>query len=115
MAIDLWEAVSCGDVKTVSSLLEKGANPNHSLYRTRYKIDDEWVGRRPPLHEACTNGKLQTVRLLVERGGADVNRGGGYYSRSPLHWACNAGYKDLVKYLIEEANCKCGVGEYLYL
>ena len=67
--------------------------------------------RDPPLHNACENGKVQIVRLLVVRGGADVNRGGGgFNNRSPLHLACRVGYKDLVKYLIEEA--KCNVGEY---
>ena len=90
----------------MTSLLEKGANPNHSVYWS-----DEWKWRDPPLHNACIIGKLQIVRLLVARGGADVNRGGGgLYNCSPLHYACREGYKDLVKYLIEEA--KCDVGEY---
>ena len=62
------------------------------------------------MHNTCENGKLQIVRLLVVRGGADVNRGGVGFNWSPLHWACIRGYKDLVKYLIEEA--KCDVGEY---
>ena len=89
----------------MSSLLEKGADPNHSLY-----WNNEWGWRGPPLHNACENGKVQIVRLLVVRGGADVNRGGGLFNWSPLHSACRRGYKDLVKYLIEEA--KCNVGEY---
>ena len=91
----------------MSSLLEKGADPNHRLYWS-----DERGWRGPPLCNACKDGKLQIVRLLVVRGGADVNRGGvvGFHNWSPLHWACRKGYKDLVQYLIEEA--KCVVGEY---
>ena len=66
------------------------------------------------MRTACGDGKLPIVRRLVEKGGADVNRGGGgAFNRFPLHLACRGGYKDLVKYLIEEA--KCDVGEYQYL
>ena len=83
-----------------------GADPNHSLYWS-----NEWW-RGPPLHLACKSGKLQIARILVERSGANINRGDGSWDRSPLHWACEGGYDDLVKYLIEEA--KCNVGEYQY-
>ena len=84
-----------------------GADPNHSLYWS-----NEWLWKSPPLHLACRRGKLTITRILVERGGANINRGDGLLDRSPLHLACEGGQKDLVKYLIEEA--KCNVGEYQY-
>ena len=108
LAKDLWQATAIGDINTVTTLIEKGADPNHRLYWS-----NEWRWRRPPLHLACKNGELPITRILVERSGANVNRGDGELDRSPLHWACTRGHKDLIKYLTEEA--KCNVGEYQYL
>ena len=103
-ARDLWQATSDGDYTRVSALIEQGANTNHKIYWSA-----EWKLKNPPLHTACKNGKLQIVRLLVEKGGADINRGNGIFNRTPLHWACLNGHKSIVMYLFNEA--KCDIGE----
>lgn len=57
----LEQAVRQGDVGTVKSLLEKGADPNGRLH-SGYSL----------LMLACSEGRLEIVRLLIEKG-ADVN------------------------------------------
>ena len=49
--------------------------------------------------EACRDGKLSSVRYLIENEGVDINR---YFC--PLNFACEYGHFDIVKYLIEKAN-----------
>ena len=92
-----------GDDDSVSELLDQGADPNHQLYWS-----DEWVSKLPPkyppLHDACSEGKLKIAQLLVKRD-ANVNRGGGRYNRTPLHCACYGGHIDTVKYLVDDLQC----------
>ena len=56
---------------------------------------DGWT----PLLKACEGGKVETARLLLDRG-AYVNFRTAKYSNSPLHRAANYGYLELVKMLV---------------
>ena len=94
LAIELLNAVSCGDTDKVKTLLESGANPNHS-------VEDA-----PPLHYACVNGNIEIARALVT-GGADVDKC-DERDWTPLYFACRWGLKTVVVYLIKEAGCKVG-------
>lgn len=72
------EAVLEGDIETIALIL-------------RYK--PEWVNARDDngweaLHEASRSGNVSSIKLLVERGGADINaRTGNHDGGSVLWWA----------------------------
>lgn len=104
LARELWQATNDGDIDRVTALLEKGVDPNHHLFWT-----DRWKKKYPPLQRACRSNYPGVVKLLVERGGAAVNRGDGDDNSTALHWACVRGHKDIMQYLVKGA--KCNVGE----
>ena len=57
-----------------------------------------------PLHQACKQGWLDIVEILIEKYGCDPNvvtKSG----ESILHYACRYGYIDAVKLLIEKYGC----------
>jgi hypothetical protein len=84
----LIDAVKTGDLQTVESLLNDGADINQG-------DDQGWT----PLNFAAGKGDLAVVRLLVESG-ADVFRV-GRDNRTPYMIALAAGRVDVVKYLRE--------------
>ncbi len=87
----------------MKSLLEQGADPNHHLYWSK-----EWSGSKyPPLHEACENGYLEIVKVLVVHG-ARTDKGDRLSNRVPLHYACEGGHTYVVQYLIKEVGCSTG-------
>ena len=100
LARALLDAVEANKVSEVVRLLGEGADPNHQWY-----WDDK--DRRPPLHEACVNGNLTIIQLLVNAG-ADPNRSGGKFNMTPLHYACWSGHNAIVQYLIKDLKCKPG-------
>ena len=53
-----------------------------------------------PLHSACIDGRLATVRDLVETRGHPLNveDNAGWL---PLHDACNCGNLEIVRFLVE--------------
>ena len=77
---------------------------SHQLYWS-----DKWTffnRKFPPLHQACRDGKLDIVKMLVT--GVDVNKGDARENSTPVHQACYKGNKDVVEYLIREAGCEVG-------
>ncbi|HSE41068.1 MAG TPA: ankyrin repeat domain-containing protein, partial [Acidobacteriota bacterium] len=84
----LIEATRNGDVATVKSLLDRGADVNA---KSRYNIT--------PLAISCDKGNLEMVKLLVERG-ADLNAEDSFYHASPLSWAAENGNVEIMKFLI---------------
>ena len=54
------------------------------------------------LHQACKQGWLDIVKLLIEEYGCDPNVTNKYAHQSPLHYACQYGHKKVVEYLINE-------------
>ena len=105
LAVSLWEAVAANDEQAVTSVLDKGANPNHELYSTEKWSTSIEENERHPLLVACKNGNLVVLKLLVERNDVDINR-----QLSPvLHASCGRyGNLDIVKYLVEDAKCDYG-------
>ena len=91
----LLHAVSRGQSRAVTCLLEAGADPN--------KCDAD---NRSALHEAVTNNLTDILRLLL-RAGADVEARDAD-SWSPLLVACYLGLRDCVQILLE-AGAKPGV------
>ncbi len=104
LAEDLYEACNPGsNVRKVKSLLEQGADPNDQFY-----WNEEWPDwKYPPLHKACENGYLETVKVLVVHG-ARTDKGDRLSNRVPLHYACEGGHKEVVQYLIQEVGCSTG-------
>jgi ankyrin repeat protein len=87
----LFDAVSSGSADVVRWLLENGAKSECVA-----ELEDGAPRRNFALCQACEDGRLDMVEMLVEYG-ADVNV---YYGgRTPLLWAEAHGHKDLVKYL----------------
>ena len=107
MARELHQAVKDGDVGKVNDLLQMNITASHQLYWS-----DEWnkgysrPPMLPPLHQACRDGNLRIVKMLVT--GVDVNRGDARENSTPVHQACRRGNKDVVEYLIREAGCEVG-------
>ncbi len=60
----------------------------------------EW-NQVTPLHEACTGGHLDTVKILLVNG-ADINAT-NKYGLQPLHIAASEGYQDILQLLIDHA------------
>ena len=57
-----------------------------------------------PLHQACKQGWLDIVEILIEKYGCDPNvvtKSG----ESPLYYACRYGHINVVKLLFEKYNC----------
>ena len=50
---------------------------------------------------ACRNGQKNIVKLLLERGGIDLNRRDAE-GNTALHYACRKGYRDLAVLLLEK-------------
>lgn len=69
---------------------------------------DEWLSRR--LISACTNGCVQTVKLLCEKYSANVNHISHKYYTTPLGRAAGSGVEqlpgrvDVARYLLAERN-----------
>lgn len=55
---------------------------------------------RTPLHTACSDGSLDIIKLLLEKG-AGINIQ-DYYGRTPLCDACSFGRGDIVSFLLDE-------------
>ena len=56
---------------------------------------------RTPLSWAAGTGHEAVVRLLVERGGVDINSRDSSYGRTPLIWAAYKGHGAVVRLLVE--------------
>ena len=50
---------------------------------------------------ACRNGQKSIAKLLLERGGIDLNRRDAE-GNTPLHSVCREGYRDLAVVLLEK-------------
>lgn len=52
---------------------------------------------------ACCNGQKSIAKLLLERGGIDLNRRDAE-GNTALHYACREGYRDLAVLLLEKGS-----------
>ncbi len=59
------------------------------------KDTDGWTA----LHNACSRGYLDLVRLLIDRGGAQIDIQGGRGAWTPLMNAASKGHLPIVRYL----------------
>ena len=100
--------------------LVKNSDPNVlQTFRAAYKFDKKQLSKllklhpelanskdvhgRTPLHEACTNGDMEIVKLLIESG-ANVNTKNDN-NQSPLHRAIAHRHKNIIK-LLKSAGAK---------
>jgi ankyrin repeat protein len=82
----LGAAILGGDLNTVTTLLEAGADPNPAAwYQT------------PALVVAAHRGQVEITQALIAAG-ANVNRG---FDQLPLHTAAQAGHLEVVRLLLE--------------
>lgn len=98
---DLWVAAGIGDIATVQSLLDGGANLN---VRDTYGIT--------PLSLAARAGQLAVVRALLDKG-ADINAKNDDET-TPLVDAVRLQHIDIVKLLLEkgaDVNAKSKTGQ----
>ena len=54
---------------------------------------------RTALHNACQEGKLEVVKLLVEGCNLDISDQDKVHGVTPLHLCASAGHLDILKYL----------------
>jgi hypothetical protein len=85
---DLRQAAMRGDAAAVKTLLDAGA-----------PIDAANTYGATALTFACDRGKLEVVRLLLDRG-ADAGRKDEFYGSSAIGWAAYNGHADVVKELL---------------
>ena len=74
------------------------ANQNNGANYVRPYIGDT------PLHQACKQGWLDIVVILIEKYGCNPSMV-SKSDESPLHYACQYGHIDVVKLLIEKYHC----------
>lgn len=81
----------------VDLLLDLGADAS---VRGVVEFDNDNIQGTPPLWAAAAAGHLSIVKLLVEKGEADVNQYTNTRS-TPLRGACYDGHLDIVQYLLD--------------
>ena len=109
---------NCASTRRVRLLLKRGASDQYG--RTALHLSAEMgepslvreclvkgqsvgsldANRLTPLHLACMQGHIDTVRVLLQAG-ADVNAAGGSNGRRPIHEATEWGSVPLVKLLLQ--------------
>ena len=101
-SIELFKACLRGDNIKILECLDKGVNINeHCIYR----YTSNWSSMEHPLGStplllACSENKIKSVELLLEKG-ADINLSDNI-DQTPLYIASSNGNIDLVKFLIEK-------------
>ena len=90
----LFQAISRGDSKMVTMLLDNGANPN-VFTKEHYR----------PLNAALVKGNPDIVRLLIKHG-ADVNAVDSKYHRTALWWCENLYHHRDIEDILREADAK---------
>jgi hypothetical protein len=89
--------------QTLNSLAASGKNQEIISRFNNGDIGPEELtgnGNWSPLHSATSNNRINTVRLLLEKG-ANVNQQCECNGDTPLHSAAKNGYFDIIKILIE--------------
>lgn len=89
----LHKAALAGKLPVLSYLLSRGASANAVDF-------DGWT----PLHNACSRGYLDIVRVLVENADAHVDVKGGRGEWTPLMNAAAGGHLPVVRYLCSKWN-----------
>ena len=87
----LWIASSYGHEKIVEFLIDKGANVNF-IHKDN---------QNTPLIMAAFMGKLNTVKLLVEKGGANMNHL-NHFGQSAIYSAAVYDHSQIVEYLFHK-------------
>ena len=106
---DLFEAIKRNDLKTVQSLIEKGADVNIHLKAVR---ENTTYILATPLMKASIDGHIEIAQLLIEKG-ADINAINDH-GETPLMCAAWSGHVNVVKLLLEngaDPNMKTKDGE----
>lgn len=86
----LWEAVRQGDLTTVTSLLDQGADVNAKF---RYGAT--------ALFKAAERGHTEIVKLLLSRG-ADVTVKDTFYNATAMTWALDNDHVETVRALLQK-------------
>lgn len=91
-----WEAVRQGDLATVTSLLDQGADVNAKF---RYGAT--------ALFKAAERGHTEIVKLLLARG-AEVSVKDTFYNATAMTWALSNGHIETVRALLEKDSGSVG-------
>ncbi|XP_043993555.1 krev interaction trapped protein 1 isoform X1 [Gambusia affinis] len=78
-----------GDTELLSKLLDSG-------FSVKQLDSDHWA----PIHYACWHGKVESTKILLEKGKCNPNLLNGQLS-SPLHFAARGGHAEIVKLLLQ--------------
>lgn len=101
--IDIWTAISTGNIQVVKQHLDAGTDPN---------IKDNTPNGAPILNAAAVYGHRGAVEALIQKG-ADIN-GKDSEGNGALHAAAFLGRSEIVELLLEkgvDANVKNAKGE----
>jgi len=86
-SMDIWEAVSKGDIEAVKQHIAAGTDVNANEFEL--------------LHRAALGGHKEIVELLIAAG-ADVNAKDKTRGFTPLHYAAREGRKEIAELLISK-------------
>lgn len=84
-------AAQSGATEAVRILLDAGEDPNRFNPPGTHQ-------HTPPLHQAIWANRLDTVKLLVQRG-ASLDTEDTIYHATPLAWARQAGHQEIIAWL----------------
>jgi ankyrin repeat protein len=101
LIISFITAARDNKIENVKNLLQRMIKRDISLEATSEEYD---LYGNTALLWACYNGNLDMVRLLVEKGGANVNAPQDKSGRMALASASYRGHLEIVRYLVESKN-----------
>ena len=94
--VRLVDAIQANDVERVTELIEQtGIDCNFACNE-----DGD-----APLHLAVRSGKLPLVKVLIEKGKAEVTAQYDRWRAAPINVAARRGHLHIVRLLVEEYNC----------
>ena len=98
----LHAAVQSGNVAIVETMITQSAVFCHAV------TSHLTASHGTLLHSACVSGKLEVVKMVIQKFQCDVNAQ-NRHGNTPLHVACEWGWFETVQFLVEQDGCDINI------
>ena len=95
-----FRAYRDGIIKNLNEQFQ--SNQNTEVNMVSRKKPEKPKDFEPNIFEACKEGKLESVKWLIEEENVSVNSKDGMKLKTLLHYACECGHLSIVEYLISK-------------